>query len=62
MDQTCPVVHKSRRPQARPKTVPLFYIHCDLEVKSTTRSSDKENLEDMRKTKLTKMQLRTFPK
>jgi hypothetical protein len=30
MDQTCPVVHKSRRPQARLKTVTLFYIHCDL--------------------------------
>jgi hypothetical protein len=28
MDQTCPVVHKSRRPQARLKTVTLFYIHC----------------------------------
>jgi hypothetical protein len=30
MDQTCPVVHKSRRPQARLKTVTLFYIHCAL--------------------------------
>jgi hypothetical protein len=30
MDQTCPVVHKSRRPQARLKTVTLFYIHCEL--------------------------------
>jgi hypothetical protein len=30
MDQTCPVVHKSRRPQARLKTVTLFYIHCGL--------------------------------
>jgi hypothetical protein len=28
MDQTCPVVHKSRRPQARLKTVTLFDIHC----------------------------------
>jgi hypothetical protein len=28
MDQTCPVVHKSRRPQARLKTVTVFYIHC----------------------------------
>jgi hypothetical protein len=28
MDQTCPVVHKSRRPQAGLKTVTLFYIHC----------------------------------
>jgi hypothetical protein len=28
MDHTCPVVHKSRRPQARLKTVTLFYIHC----------------------------------
>jgi hypothetical protein len=28
MDQTCPVVHKSRRPQVRLKTVALFYIHC----------------------------------
>jgi hypothetical protein len=28
MDQTCPVIHKSRRPQARLKTVTLFYIHC----------------------------------
>jgi hypothetical protein len=28
MDQTCPVVHKSRRPHARLKTVTLFYIHC----------------------------------
>jgi hypothetical protein len=28
MDQTCPVVHKSRRPQARLNTVTLFYIHC----------------------------------
>jgi hypothetical protein len=30
MDQTCPVVHKSRRPQARLKTVTLFYIHCGI--------------------------------
>jgi hypothetical protein len=28
MDQTCPVVHKSRHPQARLKTVTLLYIHC----------------------------------
>jgi hypothetical protein len=28
MDQTCPVDHKSRRQQARLKTVTLFYIHC----------------------------------
>jgi hypothetical protein len=30
MDQTCPVVHKSCHPQARLKTVTLFYIHCGL--------------------------------
>jgi hypothetical protein len=28
MDQTCLVVHKGRRPQARLETVTLFYIHC----------------------------------
>jgi hypothetical protein len=32
MDQTCPVVHKSRRPQARLKTVTLFYINCECIV------------------------------
>jgi hypothetical protein len=30
IDQTCPVVHKSRRPQARLTTVTLFYIHCGI--------------------------------
>jgi hypothetical protein len=33
MDQTCPVVHKSRRPQAKLLTVTLFYIHCDIYYK-----------------------------
>jgi hypothetical protein len=28
MDQSCPVVHKSRRLQAALQTVTLFYIHC----------------------------------
>jgi hypothetical protein len=36
MDQTCPVAHKSRRPQARLKTVTLFYIHCALDDRFQT--------------------------
>jgi hypothetical protein len=36
MDQTCPVVHKSRRSQAWLKTVTLFYIHCGQALAQAT--------------------------
>jgi hypothetical protein len=32
MDQYCPVVHKSRRPQARLQTAKLFCNNCDVPV------------------------------
>jgi hypothetical protein len=47
MDQTCPVVHKSRRPQARLKTVTLFYIHCDPTLKRYRRMQSLKGIKSL---------------